>query len=152
MCTNNIYTFFLLKIRSLFSKIYTFIYFGVRELAKSHAMPCVPYMPAWFTCPRAKSVPTSHFLCANVPINVLMCQWGKSMPIFQLGVPTCQKACHFFNFAYQTVCQFLNYFSKELCFLIYLKIYTLYLIYFIHFVYFKYIPNIYSFYEYIFLT
>ena len=150
MCTNNIYTFFLLKIRSLFSKIYTFIYFGVRELAKSHAMRAihasVVYLP---TCQKRANF---SFLHANVPINVLMCQWGKSMPIFQLGVPTCQKACHFFNFAYQTVCQFLNYFSKELCFLIYLKIYTLYLIYFIHFVYFKYIPNIYSFYEYIFLT
>ena len=54
---------------------------------------------------RVKSVPTSHFY---TPINVtrlkasqffnLASQRGKVCPIFQFGVPTCQKACHFFEF------------------------------------------------------
>ena len=79
------------------------------------------------------------FLRANVPINVPTCQHGKGVPIFQLGVLMCRKACPFFNFACQTVCQVFNYFSKELCFFIYLI--NLYLIYFIYFVYFKYITS-----------
>ena len=37
-------------------------------------MPYVPCVPAWSTCPRAKRVPTSLFLRANVPIYVLTCQ------------------------------------------------------------------------------
>ena len=89
----------------------------------------VPYMLAWSTCQRAKCVPFSHFY---VPSNRL-----ANVQIFQLGVPTCQKSCHFFFFACQNVCQFSNYFSKEFCFFIYLI--NVYPIYFIYSVYFKYI-------------
>ena len=109
-------------------------------------VPCVPYVPTWSTCQRAH-VPMCHkrvnfsFLRANVPA----CQ---VVLIFKFGVPTCQKACHVFNFACQKVGQFFNYFSKELYFFIYLI--NLYLIYFTYFVYFKYITNIY-FYMNIFL-
>ena len=82
------------------------------------------------------------FLRANVPINVptcqrasvpkvcqffnLACERAKSVLIFQLGVPTCQrrvsfstwramfqKVCQLSNFAYQKAFQFFNYFSKE---------------------------------------
>ena len=56
----------------------------------------------------AKSVPTCQkrvkisFLRANVPTP-------ERGAIFQIGVPTCQKACQFFN-----------YFSKEKIFKLYL--------------------------------
>ena len=104
---------------------------GMFEFAKSRAMrsirASVVYVP---TCQKHANF---SFLRA------------KSMPIFQLGVPTRQKACQFFNFACQTVCQFFNYFSKEFCFFIYLI--NLYLIYFL---YFQYIPNICYLCEYIF--
>ena len=99
MCTNNIYTFFLLKIRSLFSKIYTFIYFGVRELAKSHAMRAihasVVYLPtcqkhanfSFFTCQRANKR-------ANVPMGQKYANFStwranlpKGVPFFQLRLP-----------------------------------------------------------------
>ena len=96
-------------------------------------MPYVPYVPAWCTCPRAH-LPT--------------CQKRANFSFLSDNVPTFQKECHFFNFACQKVGQFSSYFSKELCFFIYLI--NLYPIYFIYFVYFKYIPNIYFLYEYFF--
>ena len=108
----------------------------------------VVYVP---TCQCAKSLPTSHFYVpinvpcvsrwqrranfstcrANVPRRASILTWGANVP---KGVP-------FFNFTCQTVCQFFNYFSKELCF--FLCLINLCLIYFIYFAYFKYIPNIY---------
>ena len=57
----------------------------------------------------------------NVPSvpSVPRCQYrsqrAKHVPVVQLGVPICQKACQFFNFPYQKTYQFLIYFSKK-CF------------------------------------
>ena len=92
-------------------------------------------------------------LLANVSeacqIPIFTCQpanfstWGANLP-WRAKILTCRanvlKACRFFNFACQKVCQFSNYFSKEFCFFIHLL--NLYPIYFIYFAYFKYIPNI----------
>lgn len=89
-------------------------------LSLLNRVPCVPYVPALFTCQRAKSAPTSHF---NVPKNV----------------PTCQKACNFFEFRLPKSVQ------KELYFFICL-------IYLIYLVYFNNIPNIYIFHMNIFFT
>ena len=57
------------------------------------------------TCQKRASF---SFLRANVAINVptyytacqcfnLACQRANDVPIFQLGVPTCQKACQFYR-------------------------------------------------------
>ena len=48
---------------------------------------CVPYVPAWCACQRAKDVPIFQ-LCEP------KCQ---GLAIFQVGLPTWQKACHFFQ-------------------------------------------------------
>ena len=82
-------------------------------LSLLNRVPCVPYVPAWSTCKRAKSVPTSHFYAPK-------------------NVPTCQKACHFFQFRLPKSVQ------KELYFFICL-------IYLTYFVYFNYMPNTYIF-------
>ena len=69
---------------------------------------CVPCMPPWSTCLRA-NVPKAcqHFIftCqrankrANVPNTcqffILACQPAKDVPIFETGVPTCQKEFEF---------------------------------------------------------
>ena len=54
---------------------------------------------------------------ANVPkecqFSNLACQHSKGVPILQLGVPTYQKACQFFNFFGQKGCQFFEKCSIE---------------------------------------
>ena len=83
-------------------------------------MPCLPYVPAWSTCP-----------CANVPINLPMCQrcanfsiWrvimSKAVPIFQLGVPKCVPIFQllfvfwFLNFSIMlNICKFLEYLGNS---------------------------------------
>ena len=71
----------------------------ILEFAKSRAKRAIRASVVYvLTCP-----------CANVPkarqLLIFKCRRNnkraKSMPIFQFGVPTCQKACHFFNFACQ---------------------------------------------------
>ena len=65
-------------------------------------------VPAWYMCQRA-CVPTcqkhANFSClrANVPYGV---------PMFQLGLPTCLKACQFFKrfFSRNTKWKFLYFF------------------------------------------
>ena len=66
---------------------------------------CVVYVP---TCLRAKSVPSFHFYmptwqitcqrairCANV--STCHANVPNGVPIFQLGMPTCQRVCQFFK-------------------------------------------------------
>ena len=70
----------------------------------------VSCVPAWATCQKRANF---AFLLANVPTCQWKCQRSNSVPIFQFGEPTCQKAYQFFNFACQKMYQFCNYFSKE---------------------------------------
>ena len=89
----------------------------IEEFAKSRVIrACVLTWSTWQrglranvpACQRAKSVPVFHFYVSR-------CQWTcqrairranvlawranvpNGVPIFQLGVPTCQKACQFFR-------------------------------------------------------
>ena len=59
-------------------------------------------------CQRAKSVPVSHFyvsrcqwMCQRAIRRANVLAWRANVPngvpIFQLGLPTCQKACQFFR-------------------------------------------------------
>ena len=61
-----------------------------------------------FTCQRAKK---KHATLPKVcQFFNLACQRAKGLPIFQLGVPTCQKACQFFYyFLSEKVFQFSNF-------------------------------------------
>ena len=101
-----------LCIRHLSAKVKYFVYFFFR-FAKSHAKRA--YVP---TCLRASMVYVPTCLCAsavyaaiclranlqkacqlviwrtNVPINVPL---PYGVPMFQLGVPMCQKTCRFFK-------------------------------------------------------
>ena len=73
-------------------------------------------LPAWFMCQRAcvpayqraKSVPTSYFYvstcqktCQRAIRHTNVSTWcanvANGVQIFQLGVPTCQRACQFFK-------------------------------------------------------
>ena len=74
----------------------------------------VTCVPVWSTCQKRGNF---LFLPTNVPKAFqsfnLASQPAKGVPNFQLGVPACQKACQFFNFACQKAYQFFNDFSKE---------------------------------------
>ena len=78
--------------------------FGRKQQLESliNRVPCVP---AWFTCP-STNVPKAY------QFFNLACQRAKGVTIFQLSVPTYQKACQFLNFACQNLHQFFKYFSK----------------------------------------
>ena len=81
---------------------------SIYEFARSSAMCArVVYVPM---CQSAKRVPTSHFLCANVPINVLTSRRCANYSIWCANMP---KGNQLFNFACQTTYKFFNYFSKE---------------------------------------
>ena len=143
-CTAQIMKFFISSIKC--SYLVLMQHFPA-EFVKSRAM-CITRASVVYvlsfpraTCPKRAHLP--FFLCqrVNVPINAPTYQSTKGVPIFELGVPTCQRACQFFNY------------SKDLYFFVYL----IYLctIHFIHFVYLKYIPNKYFFirvYIFIYLT
>ena len=82
------------------------------EFVKSRAM-CITRASVVYVLsfPRAnvpKACQLLIFLCqrVNMSINGLTYQSTKDVSIFELGLPTCQRACQFFN-----------YFSKGLCFL-----------------------------------
>ena len=70
-------------------------------------IPCVPWMLAWFTCPRV-NVSMCHkcgnfsFLCANMPTSQR-----------RANVSTCRAKCQFFNFVCKKPYQFFKCFSKE---------------------------------------
>ena len=72
-------------------------------------------VPAWFTCQLAyvstcQKCAKFSILRANVPNNV------QGVAMFQLGMPTCQTACRFFNLACQSAkeCQFFKHSSYEM--------------------------------------
>ena len=113
------------------------------------------YLPAWSTCQRAKSVPTSRFY-------VPMCQRAKDMLIFQLsvptfqgvsifqvGVPTWQEACHFVQLRAKRCANFSTIFQKNYIF--YLQNISVPNI-FIYFVHLNYIPSIYILYIFFYLN
>ena len=122
-------------------QFFCFLYFrSLHKVSLLNRVPCVSYVPAMFSCPHT-----------HVP-KCLIFQLGLSarqgMQFFKLACQRAKRHAIFFNSACQKVCQFFNYFSKELYFFIY--IIYLYQIYFVYFVYFKYVPNIYFLQEYIF--
>ena len=104
----------------------------VEDFEKSRAMlASVVYLPSClganlpkvcelliFICKSAKGMLLFKLPChcANMPkagqVFNLMCQRAKGLPIIEVVVPTCQKACQFFNFACQKAYQFFNYLSK----------------------------------------
>ena len=66
-------------------------------------------VPAWFTCqracmPRCQKRAKFSLLCANVRQGVAM---------FQLGMPTCQTACQFFNSACQRAKEHANFLNAK---------------------------------------
>ena len=108
-------------------------------------VPCVSYVPAWCTCPRAKSVPNSHFY---VPINVPTWQSRANFSTWYANVSRraniliwrAKRRAIFSTSLAKRCANFTTIFQKN-CFFIYLI--NLYLIYFI---YFKFISNIYILY------
>ena len=84
---------------------------SIYEFAKSHAIRAMCASVVYVRmCQSAKRVPTSNFLRANVPINVLTLQRCASYSTWCAKIP---KANQFFNFVCQKAYQFFNYFSKE---------------------------------------
>ena len=97
-----------------------------------------------FTCQRTNksaNMSTWQRRAKGVSIFQFNVQTSQGVPIFQIGVTTWQKTCHFFQLSLPKGAPSFQQFFERIIFFIY-KIY-LYLIYFLYFVYFKYIPNIY---------
>ena len=97
-----------------------FLKSDVHEVSLLNHVSCVPNVPAWSTCPRAKcqrakvlpitqlGVPT----CQRLDSYSTWQPWrAKDLTVIQLGTSTCQNGCQFFDFACQNVYQFFNYFS-----------------------------------------
>ena len=81
-------------------------------------MPCEPCMPAWSTCLYAnlpKACQHFPFTCqrANKRAKPKACQSqpSKGVSIFEIGVPTCQKACQIFNhfFLKKNIFQYIDF-------------------------------------------
>ena len=99
-----------------------------------------------------RTCPCAHVLTGQKHANFSFLHANtraKDLPIFQFGVPTCQKACQFLIFICQKLAAVFQLFWKELYFFTYLT--YLYLVHFIYFMYLKYIANIRSLYEYIYI-